>query len=52
VPLFLPPSASERPKTVFTIHNLAFQGLFPAEIIEPLGLPPELFTVDGFEFYD
>lgn len=41
-----------RPATVFTIHNIQFQGLFPAEIIEEIGLPPESFGVEGLEFYD
>jgi len=39
------------PKTVFTIHNLAYRGLFPSSIVEELGLPPELYTPDGYEFY-
>jgi starch synthase len=36
---------------VFTIHNLAYQGLFPAEVMEEIGLPRELFGMDGLEFY-
>jgi starch synthase len=40
-----------RPRTLFTIHNLAFQGLFPPELIEQLGLSPALFTSDGIEFH-
>ncbi len=40
-----------RPGTVFTIHNLAFQGRFPAELLGALGLPPALFTVDGIEYF-
>jgi starch synthase len=39
------------PRTVFTVHNLAYQGLFPSTIVEELGLPPELYQPDGFEFY-
>jgi starch synthase len=41
----------ERPATVFTIHNLAFQGLFPAAAVMTLGLPHDQFTPDGAEFY-
>lgn len=37
--------------TVMTIHNLAFQGLFPASMLADLGLPPAAFAVDGVEFY-
>jgi len=39
------------PGTVFTVHNLAFQGLFPAALLGILGLPPELFSIDGVEFH-
>jgi starch synthase len=41
-----------RPTTVFTIHNLAYQGLFPADQFQELGLPPQLWGMDGLEFYD
>ncbi len=37
--------------SVVTIHNLAFQGLFAAESLQPLGLPAHAFTFDGVEFY-
>lgn len=38
-------------RTVFTIHNLAYQGVFPAEMMELSGLPASLFNIDGLEFY-
>jgi starch synthase len=31
----------------FTIHNMAYQGMFPRSIIDLAGLPPESFTVQG-----
>lgn len=37
--------------TVCTIHNLAFQGVFPMAAAGPLGLPPESLTPDGIEFW-
>jgi starch synthase len=37
--------------TVFTIHNLAYQGIFPPEYMEASGLPPELFSMNGLEYY-
>ena len=40
-----------RPGTVMTVHNLAFQGRFPAGLLSALGLPPAAFSVDGVEFY-
>jgi len=37
--------------SVVTIHNLAFQGRFPASVFAELGLPPAAFALDGVEYY-
>ena len=37
--------------TLFTIHNLAYQGLFPPERLPVTGLGRHLFTPQGIEFY-
>ena len=37
--------------TVFTIHNLAYQGLFPADVLADLDLGPELYAVNGLEYW-
>ncbi len=39
-------------KTIFTIHNLAYQGIFAKEKLPKTGLSWDLFTIDGIEFYD
>jgi starch synthase len=39
------------PKTVVTVHNIAFQGQFPAAYFGVLDLPPQAFAIDGVEFY-
>ncbi|MGE4280609.1 MAG: glycogen synthase GlgA [Magnetospirillum sp.] len=39
------------PMTVFTIHNIAYQGQYPADTLERLGLPWSLFTMDGLEYW-
>jgi len=44
-------SGARRPGTVMTIHNLAFQGQFPAETFAHLGLPHEAFAIDGIEYH-
>ncbi len=44
-------SGKAAPGTVMTVHNLAFQGQFPAELVMPLGLPPASFAWDGVEHY-
>jgi len=40
-----------RPATVFTIHNIQFQGMFPKTMVSQARLPPETFSLDGLEFY-
>lgn len=37
--------------SLVTVHNLAFQGPFPAAIFPELGLPAEAMTLDGVEYY-
>lgn len=37
--------------SVVTVHNLAFQGQFPAGIFDELGLPAEAMAIDGVEYY-
>lgn len=44
-------SGRAAPPSVITIHNLAFQGQFPAPIFPSLELPPEAYSVDGVEYY-
>lgn len=38
-------------KTVFTIHNIAFQGIFPMRAFSATNLPRELMSIDGLEYY-
>jgi starch synthase len=40
-----------RPPTLFTVHNLAYQGRFPAGLLHDLRLPPSAWSVDGVEYY-
>jgi len=39
------------PKTLLTVHNIAFQGQFPASIFASLGLPATAFAIEGVEYY-
>ncbi|HSB99674.1 MAG TPA: glycogen/starch synthase, partial [Burkholderiaceae bacterium] len=45
-PAGAPPLAS-----IFTIHNLAYQGAFPAATFADLGLPADAYHLDGVEFH-
>ena len=40
-----------RPGTVVTVHNLAFQGHFPASLLRSLMLPPQALSIDGVEYF-
>ena len=42
----------KHPASVFTIHNMAYQGVFPAQTFFDLELPNELWGMHGLEFYD
>lgn len=37
--------------TVMTVHNLAFQGQFPASLLAELRLPPGAYALEGVEYY-
>jgi starch synthase len=37
--------------TVFTIHNMGYQGLFPSDILPLLMLPWDLLTISKMEFF-
>jgi len=56
VPLILKRGWAGRPppvraRSVFTIHNVAYQGVFPREAMSELSLPGDLFHPDALEFY-
>lgn len=40
-----------RVPSVFTVHNLAFQGQFSRGLLGSIGLPAHAFSADGVEYY-
>ena len=50
-PAYLHYADGPRPGTAITIHNIAFQGHFPASIFGELGLPADALTIDGVEYF-
>ena len=38
-------------KTFFSIHNLAYQGLFEKEVMPTINLPDDLYNMNALEFY-
>ncbi|GBQ09973.1 glycogen synthase GlgA [Swaminathania salitolerans] len=45
------PGDRPAPPVAHVIHNMAFQGLFPREILSRIGLPDRAFTMEGVEYY-
>jgi starch synthase len=45
-------NVDNRPATVFTIHNLAYQGLFDWKIFKKLGLPAWFWSMEAMEFHN
>ncbi|MDD5296124.1 MAG: glycogen synthase GlgA [Rhodocyclaceae bacterium] len=51
IPAYLHFMPGRRPRTVMTIHNLAFQGNFPQQWLSDLGLPWDAWHLEGAEFH-
>ncbi len=51
VPAIIAAGQARRTPTLLTIHNLAYQGLFPAEQFPMTGLPSSMYTIAGLEFW-
>src|SRR5262245_25644475 len=56
VPVFLRELYRQHPgyqriKSVFTIHNIAYQGSYPRELMNFTGLPPSLYNPTALEHY-
>ncbi|MFZ1917665.1 MAG: glycogen synthase GlgA [Terriglobales bacterium] len=49
--LYVEDPAFQETGTVFTIHNMGYQGLFPSEILPLLMLPWDLLTITKMEFF-
>ena len=50
-PAYLAARGGDRPASVFTVHNLGYQGEFAAERFADLALPPGFFSMHGLEFH-
>lgn len=50
-PVYARADSSVTPPCILTIHNIAFQGNFPASTMGALNLNPAGFTQNGFEYY-
>lgn len=50
-PAYLRYDQRSAPPSVMTVHNLAFQGRYPASIFSQLGLPAQAMSIDGVEYF-
>lgn len=51
VPVYMRYGDAPEVPSILTIHNIAFQGQFGADILPTLKLPPHAFTMQGIEYY-
>lgn len=51
-PVYMKLTDKTNARSILSLHNMAFQGIFPKEWVSKLGLPAEHFNVEGFEYYD
>lgn len=50
-PAYAALSGQPRPGTVTTIHNIAYQGVFPPWVLDAVGIPNHAFSIAGLEYY-
>ncbi|MCX2725691.1 glycogen synthase GlgA [Roseibium salinum] len=50
-PVYLKQAGGAAPRSVLTVHNIAFQGRFGPHVVKELGLRSDWFHPDGFEYY-
>jgi starch synthase len=50
-PAYLRFGGGAHARTLFTVHNLAFQGHYSADLLAPLKLPARAYTLDGVEYH-
>ncbi|HEY1943692.1 MAG TPA: glycogen synthase GlgA [Roseiarcus sp.] len=51
-PAYLHYDGGSAPGTILTIHNIAFQGHYPASLLRPLGFPLSALAIDGVEYFN
>jgi starch synthase len=51
VPLLLRDKGVDNVRTILTVHNLAFQGVYPMETAAAIGVDPRHLGVDGIEYW-
>jgi len=49
---YLSAEKTKRPASVLTIHNLAFQGIFPTSLKDDIALPRSYYGREGLEYWD
>ncbi|HXC40314.1 MAG TPA: glycogen synthase GlgA, partial [Burkholderiales bacterium] len=51
VPYYLKRGGRRAPRSLFTVHNMAYQGVFGPQSMSGLALDPKDYSADGFEFW-
>ena len=51
-PAYLKEVGERPPKSIITVHNIAFQGHFPVSVFPGLGLPARAYGLEGVEYFN
>jgi starch synthase len=51
IPAYLAQDGAAAPASVMTIHNMAYQGIYPGTLLPQLWLGPQVFHPEGVEFF-
>jgi starch synthase len=51
VPLLMRDKGVNNVRTVLTVHNMAFQGVYPMDMADAVGVDPSYLTVEGIEYW-
>jgi len=50
-PAYMKLTEHSKAKSIISLHNMAFQGCYPPQWVETLGLPSSGFSIEGYEYH-
>lgn len=50
-PAYMKLTEHSKAKSIISLHNMAFQGCYPPQWVETLGLPSSGFNIEGYEYH-
>lgn len=50
-PAYMKLTEHSKAKSIISLHNMAFQGCYPPQWVETLGLPSSGYSIEGYEYH-